>query len=99
MCARLRGGLVSRRELDQSGFAESCPEEANAERHAKYYARRNLNNGVTWRRGQPRRSEDEMVTIDQVSRPGRVIGRGDDCIEVKLADGCVAAAQSATVRP
>ena len=53
VCARLRGGLVSRRELEQSGFAESCPEEANAERHAKYYARRNLNNGITWRRGQP----------------------------------------------
>src|SRR5438067_1070469 len=30
-----------------------------------------------------------MGIIDQVCRPGRVIGRGDDCIEVKLADGCV----------
>jgi hypothetical protein len=47
VCAHLRGGLVSRRELDQSGFAESCPEEANAERHAKYYAGGNLNNGIT----------------------------------------------------
>ncbi len=53
VCAHLRGGRVSRRELDQSGLAESCPEEADAERHTKYYAGGNLNNGITWRRGQP----------------------------------------------
>src|SRR6267378_1715387 len=75
MCPHLRRGLVTGGEFDQRRFAESCPEEANAERHTRYYAGGNLNNGITWRRGQPRRSEDEMIAIDQVCRPSRVIGR------------------------
>src|SRR5438552_12134679 len=75
VCAHLRGGLVTRREFDQRRFAESCPEEADPERNPKYYAGRNLNNGIAWGRGQSGSPEDEMVAIDQIGGPRGVISR------------------------
>ena len=64
MCPHLRRGLVTGGEFDQGRFAESRPEEADPKRHTKYYAGRNLNNGIAWGRGQSGGPEDEMVAID-----------------------------------
>ena len=48
----LSRGLEARSELNQSGFAECRSEKADTDRHTKYDARRNLNNGISRWGGQ-----------------------------------------------
>src|SRR5207237_6162459 len=63
----------------------------------KHHARRHLYDRIPRRRGQPRRAEDEVVSVDQVRRPGRVVGGRDDGIQVELCERGVDAVDARVV--
>jgi len=44
-----------------------------------------LDDRITFRRRQARRTENKVVSKDQVGRPRRVVGSGDHCVEIELA--------------
>src|SRR6266446_1214288 len=78
--------LESRGQFDQSGFAECSPEEADSERHAEHHTCRHLNDRIPRRRCKTRRTENEMIAVDEIGGPGRVVGRRDHRVELKPAE-------------
>ena len=80
--AYLRYRLVSGCQLDQSRLAECRPEEADSQRHAKRHPCRNLHDRISSRSGDAGRAEDEVIAIQEVSRPRRIVGRADYRIEM-----------------
>src|SRR6476659_5336084 len=97
VCTHLSGSLEARSEFDQRRFAKSCSEKADAYGYTKYYPGWNLNNGITRRGGQPRRPKDEMVTVEQVGSPSRIISGRNDCIEVELFEGGIDSVNSSVL--
>ena len=84
--AHARGRFEAGGELDQGGFAKCGAEKAEAERRAEDDAGRHLHDGISRSGGEPGGTEDKVIAIDQVGGPGRVVGRGDDSVEMELAD-------------
>src|ERR1044071_1054631 len=87
MRPHLCGRFEARSELDQRWLAKGRAKEAHAKRRTKYDTGRHLPNGIARSGGEARRSKDEFIAVEQVGRPGRVIGRRDDCIELELTQG------------
>src|SRR5712692_3815938 len=84
--ARLRNVLEPRGELDQGRLAEGRAHEADAYGQTEGRAHRHVDDGVAHDRRRSRAADGEVVAIDQVRRPGRVVGRGDDRMEVVLRE-------------
>src|SRR5437773_8322754 len=73
MCACLGGRLEARGKPDQRGLTERCAEEADAERHTGHHARRDLDDGISGARSKTRYPENEVVAINQVGSPRRIV--------------------------
>src|SRR5256712_11753481 len=83
--ARLRNVLEPRSELDQGRLAEGRAHEADAYGHTEHEAHRHVDDGVAHDRRRSRGADDEVIAIDQVRRPGRVVRRGDDRVHRRVA--------------
>ena len=82
----LRHRLESGRQFDQGRLAECCSKKADTERNSQHHSCGHLNNWISRRGRQTRGPEDEVVAVDEVRRPGRVVGRAHDRVEVELRD-------------
>src|SRR5262249_29957878 len=80
MRTHLRHSLEPRSYLDQCGLAERSAKEAHAQRSAEHHACGHLNNRISGSCSEAGRAKDEVIAVDKIRGPRRIISRRDHCI-------------------
>ena len=75
MRAHARRRLETRGELNQGRLAECRSKKADAERRAEDDTGGDLHNWISGCRCQTRRPKDEVIAVDQIRGPSRIIRR------------------------
>src|SRR5215472_10504681 len=76
-------GLEPRGERNQLSLAEGRAEEGDAHRNAEDVRRRHLDIRIAARSPETRAAEHEVISVQQIRRPCRTVGRCDYSVEVK----------------
>ena len=66
------------------GSLKAVPKKLMPERHAQDHPGRHLDDRVAGAAARPEVAEHEVVAVEQVRRPGRVVGGADHRVEVEL---------------
>ena len=78
----MRDGFEPRCQLDERGLTERRAEEADTERDTEHHSRWHLHDGVAGAGRKTGAAENEVVAVEQIRGPRRVVSGSDDSIEI-----------------